>query len=176
MSGVGAGDGLDRVHLSGEAEGEAEGTIGGEPAEPGHHGDAAVLKLGLAHPVEGGDVGLLLPLGGLDEAGEVLRDRGEVEGVEADVADHGAVEVSGTGEEGDGLRTLRLVDHGVPKTVGHGAEGRGGLVGALGGEGGCRGGAERGNSELHLSITFVTALSAQGERSISLGRRGRLRR
>ena len=155
VGGVRAGDGLDGVHLSGEAEGEAEGTVGGQPAEPGHHGDAAVLELGLAHPVEGGDVGLLLPLRGLDEAREVLGDGGEVEGVEANVADHGAVKVGRAGEEGDGLGSLRLVDHGVPEAVGHGAEGRGGLVGALGGEGGGRGGAEGSNGELHFSTLLL---------------------
>ena len=155
MGGVRGGDGLDGVHLSGEAEGEAEGAVGGQPAEPGHHGDAAVLELGLTHPVESGDVGLLLPLGGLDEAREVLGDGRKVEGVEANIADYGAVKVGRAGEEGDGLGSLRLVDHGVPKAVRHGAEGRGGLVGALGGEGGGRGGAEGSNGELHFSTLLL---------------------
>lgn len=109
-----------------------------------------MLDLSLAHPVKGGDSLGLLPLGGLDEAGEVFGNGRKVERVESYVTDHGSVKVNGPGKEGQGLRTLVLIDHRIPEALGHFIEGGSGPVRALGGEGGGRTGEEGSDGELHF--------------------------
>ena len=69
--------------LVGLGEGvNAKAAVDGAKSEPGHHADAAVLKLGLAEEVHGDEVG-------------------ETEGIETDIADV-SPEVLRVGEEGEG--------------------------------------------------------------------------
>ena len=81
----GLGDGLERVHLSGDAD-----EVGGDEAHDGEHGGAAVLDLGLTEPGEEGLVGL----------GQVERVVLELLAAEVDAAVH----VVPDGVGGDGGR------------------------------------------------------------------------
>jgi len=114
---------VEASHL-GTAGDLGEGGVGGDVLEHGagggEHGDAAVLELSLAEELDVGD-------------------RGEAEGVEANVTNHGAIEGLGLLEEGD--RGGHLHAHGG---LGDGAAGHGG-----GGEGRGRGkeGSDSGEAE-----------------------------
>mmetsp|Transcript_26000 Transcript_26000/g.53200 ORF Transcript_26000/g.53200 Transcript_26000/m.53200 type:complete len:231 (+) Transcript_26000:218-910(+) len=134
---IGCGDALGRVDLAREAEGEAEAAVGSNPAEPGHHANTAMLELSLPHPVESRDA-LFLPLGGLDEAREILGDRGQVERIKADITNHGSVEVDRAGKPGERRRALGLVHHGIPFPLGHSIQRGRGLLDRLRGESGGR--------------------------------------
>ena len=163
MGTEGIRDVLNTVDVSREAERHgSKGAICCQPASPGHHGNTAVLELSLAHPVESGDtLAHILPRRRLDKSGEVLRDRGEVEWVKAEVSYHASVKVDWTGKEGHSLGTLGFVDHAIPHTLRHGRDGTTGLTASLRCKGGGRGGQEggKGGSEaLHFSSFYSVHL------------------
>mmetsp|Transcript_41231 Transcript_41231/g.95667 ORF Transcript_41231/g.95667 Transcript_41231/m.95667 type:complete len:203 (+) Transcript_41231:135-743(+) len=85
-------EGLRRDGVGGGLRGQVDDLLH-QAAEGREHADAAVLELGLAEPL---DVVLL----------------SEPKGIEADIADHRAVEGSGAGEEGDGSRVLLHLEGG----------------------------------------------------------------
>ncbi len=146
---VGGGDVLNRVQFTGEAKGDSESTVSGEPSEPSHHSNTGMLELGLTHPVKGGDSIGLLPLWGLDESGEILGDGGKVHGVKSNITRHGSIKVHRAGEEGKGCGPLGLVYHRIPHSVGHGVQGGGALASSvgIGGEGCGRTGEESGGDD-----------------------------
>mmetsp|Transcript_8465 Transcript_8465/g.25574 ORF Transcript_8465/g.25574 Transcript_8465/m.25574 type:complete len:264 (+) Transcript_8465:285-1076(+) len=146
---IGSGNTLHGVDLPRETEGEAEATIGGDPTEPGEHSNAAVLQLGLAHEVKSRDSFGLLPLRRLKEAREVLGDRGEVEGVETNIANVRPIQVDRTREPRERRRPLGFVHHSIPQTIRHGVEGHSSLVRRIGRERGGRAGKESSDGELH---------------------------
>jgi hypothetical protein len=115
-------DAFHRVDFTRETERDSESTVGGDPTEPGQHANAAVLELGLSHPVESWESGSLLPTWGLDETSKVLWDAAQVERVEANITNQGSVKVGRSWQERKGFGSLGLVDHGVPHALRHGLQ------------------------------------------------------
>jgi hypothetical protein len=116
---VGVGDAVNRIDASGETHHDSEGTIGGEPSEPGKHGNTSVFELGLTHPVEGGDSLGFFPRRRLDDSSEVLGDGGQVEGVEANITGHRSIKVNGARQPWKRSGSLGRINHLVPHAVRH---------------------------------------------------------
>ncbi|CAH0374892.1 unnamed protein product, partial [Pelagomonas calceolata] len=99
--------GVERVDARVLLAREVDARVDREPADDREHADAAVLELGLAHPVDHGDLGVLAhpPLLGDDHLRHVPVAVGEPQRVEADVARVvQTVERGGALEEGHGRR------------------------------------------------------------------------